>query len=358
MLSRKDNTSSLQTERAARSRTRLRLLGWAITVLTAWVAVFLLLRPISQFLVFNVLRLSAASALGRSAVFFAFEAPRMLMTLVVVIFVFGVIRSFFSPAKVRSVLAGKGEVWGSVMAAVLGVFTPFCSCSAIPLFIGFLESGVPLGVTFSFLIAAPMVNEIAVGMLLNMFGLKAAALYIGTGLLIAVVSGLVISRLKLERFIEDWVWEMESSGSGFSRTQLSLDERVLRGLQAVRGTLGRTWPFVIVGIAAGSVIHGYVPDAGLAAVMGKHAWWSVPAAVAIGVPIYSSAAGIMPVVQALMEKGAAVGTVFAFMMAVTGLSLPEMIIVRRVLKPQLIGVFVAVVTVSIIIVGLMFNLVL
>lgn len=237
------------------------------------------------------------------------------------------------------------------------MITPFCSCSAVPLFISFVESGIPLGVTFSFLIAAPMVNEVAVVMLLGLFGWQVAALYMVTGLVIAIVAGLVIGALGLERYVEDFVWQVKLGDTGLEPERLSWTERFSRAMDSTRAIVSKVWPYVVVGIAIGTAIHGFVPENALAGIMGKEAWWSVPAAVALGIPMYSNAAGFIPVVQALMDKGAALGTVLAFMMSVVALSLPGMIILRRVLKPQLIAVFVGVVGVGIILVGYLFNLI-
>jgi len=233
--------------------------------------------------------------------------------------------------------------------------TPFCSCSAVPLFIGFLTAGIPLGVTFSFLISAPMVNEVALALLFGLFGWKVAALYLGTGLLIAIVAGWIIGRLKLERHVEPWVYETAAGEAGLPDYRMTWEERLDHGLAAVRDIVGRVWPYVLVGIAVGAGIHGWVPEDFMASIMGRGAWWSVPLAVLIGVPMYSNAAGIIPVVHALLEKGAALGTVLAFMMAVIALSLPEVIILRKVLRPVLIAVFLGVVTAGIVLVGYLFN---
>jgi hypothetical protein len=240
---------------------------------------------------------------------------------------------------------------------MLGIVTPFCSCSAVPLFIGFVESGIPLGVTFSFLIAAPTINEVAVVMLFGLFGWKVAALYIGSGLLIAITAGMIIGRLRLERFVEDFVWKLQVGQIDSVEEKQRWPGRIRNAWGSVREIVGKVWPYILVGIAVGAVIHGYVPQSALASIMGKQAWWSVPAAVVIGVPLYSNAAGIIPIVSALIEKGASLGTVLAFMMAVVGLSLPEAIILRRVLKPQLLGIFIGVVAVAIIITGYLFNLI-
>jgi uncharacterized protein len=253
------------------------------------------------------------------------------------------------------ILTGKKESAGNVLAALLGIATPFCTCSAIPLFIGFVEAGVPLGVTLSFLVSAPMVNEIALVLLFGLFGWKVAALYLTTGLVIAMVSGWVIGRLHMEKHIEDWVREIRSTGIPIFMETLTWSGRIDYAWQAVKDIVGKVWIYVVAGIAVGAAIHGYVPVGFMASIMGKEAWWSVPLAVMLGVPMYSNAAGIIPVVQALLEKGAALGTVLAFMMAVIGLSLPETIILRKVLKPRLIAVFIGVVTTGILMVGFLFN---
>jgi uncharacterized membrane protein YraQ (UPF0718 family) len=246
---------------------------------------------------------------------------------------------------------------GNVLAALLGVVTPFCSCSAVPLFIGFVTTGVPLGVTFSFLIAAPMINEVALVLLFGLFGWKVAALYMGTGLAIAIVAGWVIGRLRLERWVEGWVYATKT-GAPTEESTLTWADRARAGRDAVKDIVGKVWPYVLAGIAVGAGIHGYVPQDFMASIMGKGTWWSVPLAVVIGIPMYSNAAGIIPIVQALLGKGAALGTVLAFMMSVIGLSLPEMVILRKVLRPQLIATFVGIVAVGILGVGWLFNAVL
>jgi uncharacterized membrane protein YraQ (UPF0718 family) len=282
--------------------------------------------------------------------------PKVMMLLTLVIFGVGIVRSFFTPEKTRDMLTGKSEFAGNILAALLGIVTPFCSCSAVPLFIGFVTAGVPLGVTFSFLISAPMVNEIALGLLYGLLGWEVAALYMGTGLTIAIISGWVIGRLHLEKYIEDWVGELKGGTGQVQEERLTWQDRIVYGCNAVKEIVGRVWIYVILGIAVGAGIHGYVPESFMASIMGKGAWWSVPLAVVIGVPMYSNAAGIIPVVEALLGKGAALGTVLAFMMSVIALSLPEMVILRKVLKPRLIGVFICVVGCGILLVGYLFNL--
>jgi uncharacterized protein len=348
------NSDAASTSTVA-NRTRFNLYLIMAGCLALWGLLYYWLQPAANFLTFDIFNLEASSHLGSSVAFFLYDAPKVMMLLVLIIFGVGIVRSFFTPERTRQMLAGKREFVGNIMASGLGIVTPFCSCSACPLFIGFVETGVPLGVTLSFLIASPMINEVAVVLLYGMFGWKIALIYIVTGLVIAIVAGWVIGKLKLERFVEGWVSDIELSPTTAENSTMRFEDRVSYGLNAVREILSKVWPYVLAGIAVGAVIHGYVPEGVLASFMGKDAWWGVPAAVLIGVPVYSNAAGIIPVVQALMEKGAALGTALAFMMAVVAISLPEMIILRRVLKWQLLGIFIGVVALGIIIVGYLFN---
>ena len=323
-----------------------------------WLVAYSLLPAAADWLSYGLLGLDRASGFGSSVGFFLYDVPKILLLLGGIVFIVGIVRSFFTPDRTRRALGGKREGVGNVMAAGLGIVTPFCSCSAVPLFLGFVESGVPLGVTFSFLIAAPMINEVAVVLLFGMFGWRVAAFYIVTGLVVAIAAGWAIGRLRLERFVADWVYQVRLGQSGLPEAERGWEERVGYAWQAVKDIVGKVWPYVVAGIALGAAIHGYAPEDFLAGVMGKQAWWSVPAAVLIGIPMYSNAAGIVPVVQALMEKGASLGTVLAFMMSVIALSLPEVIILRRVLKWQLIAVFLGVVGSGIVLVGYLFNVVL
>ena len=336
----------------------LRTLALHLLALAAWIAAYAVNGPLSEWLSFEVIGLSRASRLGSAVAFFLYDVPKVLLLLVLVVFGVGVIRSFFTPERTRSLLAGRRESLGNVLAASLGIVTPFCSCSAVPLFIGFVEAGIPLGVTLSFLISAPMVNEVALVLLFGLFGWRTAALYLGTGLVIAIAAGWVLGRMRLERFVEPWVYELTAGEEAAPEERENFQARLAKGREAVREIVGKVWPYVVAGIAVGAGIHGYVPEGVLAGIMGRSAWWSVPVAVVVGVPMYSNAAGIIPIVQALLEKGAALGTVLAFMMAVIGLSLPETIILRRVLRPPLIAAFVGVVAVGIVIVGYLFNAVL
>ena len=320
-----------------------------------WLLTYITL-PEFAAVVIATLPLDQSGHLADSLRFLIFEAPKVLMLLTAVVMVMGMINSWFTPERTRAMLAGKHEGVGNVMAATLGIVTPFCSCSAVPLFIGFVQAGVPLGVTFSFLISAPMVNEVALTLLFALVGWKVALLYLALGLSIAIVSGWVIGKLKMEAFLEDWVRDMARVDPDFKPEKLSMADRLQAGFQSVRDIVGRVWLYVVAGVAIGAGIHGYVPQDFMASLMGQDSsWWSVPAAILIGVPMYSNAAGIIPIVEALLAKGAALGTVLAFMMSVIALSLPEMVILRKVLKPRLIAVFVGVVSSGILLVGLFFN---
>lgn len=322
-----------------------------------WLLLYLNLEKITNLLIFSLIGLEPKTHLTDAVWFFVFEVPKVLLLLVLIVFVVGIIRSYFSPERTRKMLGGKKLFAGNVMASLLGIVTPFCSCSAIPLFLGFVESGVPLGVTFSFLIAAPMINEVALVLLFGLFGWKTALLYMSTGLLIAMISGYIIGILKLEKYVEPWVYEIKAGQLEMAEEKTFFSQRINAGLDAVKEIVGKVWIYIILGIAVGAGIHGYVPENFMAGLMGKSAWWSVPIAVMLGIPMYSNAAGIIPIVQALLEKGASLGTVLAFMMSVIGLSLPETIILKKVLKLQLIFAFVGIVAVGIIAVGYLFNLI-
>ena len=333
---------------------------WTVGVATAallWWIVYRQLSPLSEWLV-SLTPLDRRSHAGEALAFFLYDVPKVLMLLVAVVFLMGVVRSFFSPERTRAFLSGKREGIGNALAAGLGVLTPFCSCSAVPLFIGFVSAGIPLGVTFSFLIAAPMVNEVAVVLLVGLVGWEVAAIYLGFGLMIAVVSGWVIGKLRLEGWLQDWVRDIHSGANApvmLEGETLTLVDRYRLGIEAVREILGKVWKWIVLGIGLGALIHGYVPAELMARIMGADAWWSVPAAVALGVPMYTNAAGVIPIVEALLGKGAALGTVLAFMMSVIALSLPEMLILRQVLTLRLIAVFIGVVAGGILAVGFLFN---
>ena len=328
--------------------------AFLVIAAVVWFAIYKTLEPLSHLLV-GALPLEAGSHLYDALQFFFYDTPKVLLLLAGVVMVMGMVNSYFTPERTRALLSGRHEGVGNVMAASLGIVTPFCSCSAVPLFIGFVQAGVPLGVTFSFLIAAPMVNEIALALLFALFGWKIALLYLVLGLSVAIVAGFIIGKLKMEHHLEDWVQKMARTEAAVGADELTLADRIQSGFASVREIVGKVWPYVLAGIAIGAGIHGYVPADFMASFMGKDVWWAVPASVLIGVPMYTNAAGIIPIVEALLAKGAALGTVLAFMMSVIALSLPEMVILRKVLKPRLIATFVGVVASGIMLVGFVFN---
>jgi uncharacterized membrane protein YraQ (UPF0718 family) len=331
---------------------------WTAGVIAAvalWWVVYRQLPGLSEWLV-SLLPVARDSHAGSALAFFFYDVPKVMMLLTLIVFAMGVVRSFFSPEKTRALLSGRREGLANAMAAGLGVLTPFCSCSAVPLFIGFVSAGIPLGVTFSFLIAAPMVNEVALVLLIGLVGWPVAAVYLGFGLAIAIVAGWVIGRLHLEGWLQDWVRELHAGDATAPEDEaLSLPDRYRQGIEAVREIFAKVWLWIILGIGMGALIHGYVPEDLMVRIMGADAWWSVPAAVLMGIPMYTNAAGVIPIVEALLGKGAALGTVLAFMMSVIALSLPEMIILRQVLKLRLIAVFITVVACGILAVGFLFN---
>jgi hypothetical protein len=333
-----------------------RYLFFGAGALLCWWVAYRSLLPLATWLTYRLFGLAEGTRLASSVEFFLYDTPKVMLLLTIVVFAVGVVRSYFTADRARRILAGKREAVGNVMAALLGIVTPFCSCSAVPLFIGFVTAGVPLGVTFSFLISAPMVNEIALVLLFGLFGWKIAVMYLGTGLAVAMIAGWTIGRIRMERHVEPWVYEaIGLAGEGVADERVTLVDRVRHGLDAVRDIVGKVWIYIVLGIAVGAGIHGYVPENFLASFMGRGAWWSVPLSVVIGIPMYANAAGIIPIVEALLGKGAALGTVLAFMMSVIALSLPEMIILRKVLRPTLIATFAGVVGIGIMIVGYLFN---
>ncbi len=324
-----------------------------------WLLIYTNLQQLAD-LLFQVSGISRANRFGEALFFFVYEVPKVLLLLMAVVFLMGIVHTFISAERTRALLSGRRAGVGNLMAATLGIVTPFCSCSAIPLFIGFLQAGVPLGVTFSFLISAPMINEVALALLFGMFGWKVALLYSGMGLAVAIVAGMVIGKLNMERYLEEWVQKLQQSTLSVEveGEAMSVQQRIREGVRHIRDIVGKVWLYIVLGVGLGAGIHGYVPENLMASLMGKSIWWSVPVAVLIGVPMYSNAAGILPVVHALLGKGAALGTVMAFMMSVIALSAPEMIILRKVLKPRLIAVFAGVVAAGIMLVGFVFNLLL
>lgn len=335
-----------------------RLLVLVVGLGLLWLLLWPQLQALANWLTYDLMGLQPDTRLGESVNFFFYDVPKILMLLAGMIFLVTLIRSFFSPERTRAALGGRREGVGNVLAAGLGVLTPFCSCSAVPLFIGFVESGIPLGVTFSFLIATPVVNEVALAMLFGLFGWQVAGLYLVSGLVIAIVGGIVIGRLHPERYVEEFVWQVKvGQQAGLIDYKPTWDDRIREAGRSTKEIVSKVWPYVVIGIAIGAGIHGYVPEDFLIGIMGNKTWWAVPAAVILGIPLYSNAAGVIPIVYALMGKGAALGTVLAFMMSVVALSLPEILILKRVIKLRLIAIFIGIVTLAIIFTGYLFNLV-
>jgi len=340
------------------SRNLIAWLAGLPLALTAWIFVYSQLIPFADF-VLSLTGLDRSSHTGEAIHFFLYDTPKVMLLLIGVVFFMGIVQTFFSPERTRALLAGRRAGVGNSMAASLGIVTPFCSCSAVPLFIGFLSAGVPLGITFSFLIAAPMVNEIALVLLFGLFGWKVAVLYLVLGLSIAIVAGFIIGKLNMEGHLQDWVRDIQTGHvQAVNNTDMQWDKRFQNGWNHVREIVARVWLYVVIGISVGALIHGYVPEDFMVSIMGKDAWWSVPAAVVMGIPMYTNAAGVIPVVEALIGKGAALGTTLAFMMSVIALSLPEILILRKVLKIRLIATFIGVVASGILLVGFLFNIIL
>ncbi|MGE5401961.1 MAG: permease, partial [Ignavibacteriales bacterium] len=282
-----ETAKNLIIAKEGRRKTSLLLL-----LLPVWILVYWNLTQFIDFIIYELFSMSKTSPLTEAVRFFIYEVPKVLLLLVLIVFIVGIIRTYFSPERTRSILEGKSLFTGNVLAGILGIVTPFCSCSAIPLFLGFVESGVPLGVTFSFLIAAPMINEVALVLLFGLFGWKTALLYMSTGLIIAIISGYIIGKLKLERYVEEWVYQIKAGHPETAAEKPSFSDRITAGFDAVREIVAKVWIYIVIGIAVGSGIHGYVPENFMAGLMGKSAWWSVPLSVIIGVPMYSNAAGI------------------------------------------------------------------
>ena len=333
----------------------MKKIGLIISLLAAWILLYINLEKITDLLVYSLMGLEKGTHLTESIWFFIFEVPKVMLLLVLIVFLVGIIRSWFSAEKTRKALEGKSLFAGNAMASGLGILTPFCSCSAIPLFLGFVEAGIPIGVTFSFLIAAPLINEVALVLLAGMFGWKVALIYVSTGLIIATLSGFVIEKLKMQKYVAEWVYQVKTNQTEFTEEHLTIDDRIQIGFDTVKEIVGKIWIYILIGIAVGAGAHGFVPEDYLARIMGEGSWYAVPLAIMLGIPLYSNAAGIIPIVAVLMEKGVTLGTALAFMMSVIGLSLPEIIILKKVLKWQLIVVFIAVVAVGITTVGFLFN---
>ena len=324
-------------------------------LLLIWILLYLNLQNLANFVIDDLAGMTKGLHLTETLRFFVFEVPKVLLLLVLIIFGVGILQSYFPTERTRKILEGKSLFTGNILAALLGIVTPFCSCSAIPLFLGFVEAGIPLGVTFSFLIAAPMINEVAVVMLLGLFGWQVMLIYIVTGLLVAILSGWIIGKLKLEKYVAEWVFQVKTDHANHEDAQVRVQERINYAFHSVKEIVGKIWIYIVVGIAVGAGAHGYVPEDFLSALLGKENWYGVPVAILIGVPMYSNAAGIIPVVSVLIEKGVSLGTALAFMMSVVALSLPEMIILKKVLRWQLIAAFVGIVAFGIICVGYLFN---
>ncbi len=339
------------------SRLNKNLNGWLVPglLIPLWYIMYRNLSPVSDWVTIKLLSLSPGEHLTEAVRFFFYEVPKVMLLLVLIIFIVGVLRTWVTPERTRDLLKGKSLFAGNVLAALLGIITPFCSCSAIPLFLGFVEAGIPLGVTFSFLIAAPMINEVALVLLIGLFGWKVAIIYVITGLAIAILSGWLIGRMGLEKYVADWAYSIKAQQSDSEVSGLTIYDRLQNGYRTVGEIVGKIWPYILLGIAVGAGAHGYVPEDFLGALLGKENWYGVPLAILLGVPMYSNAAGVIPIVSVLIEKGVSLGTALAFMMSVIALSLPEIIILKKVLKWQLIAVFVGIVAVGIIIVGFIFN---
>lgn len=340
-----------------RDERRAFLLVGALAVV--WVVVYNNLQSIADWVTFALIGLDPHSAIGEAVNFFIYDVPKILLLLSGMIFLITTIQTFVNTDKVRAIVERRGAGVGNLMAAMFGAITPFCSCSSVPLFIGFVQAGIPLGITFSFLITSPIMNQVAFVMLLGLFGWQVALLYLISGITIGVIAGLILGRMGLERYVEAFVFETQArrAQAGALEEKLTWTERFQQAAQSTREIVSRVWVYVVVGIGIGAFIHGFVPEDALSSIMGQGAWWSVPAAVVLGIPLYSNAAGIIPIASALLGKGAALGTVLAFMMSVVALSLPEMIILRKVLKPRLIAIFVGVVALGIIVTGYLFNII-
>lgn len=336
-----------------------RLFATLAIFVIAWLVAYNIIHPLANWIAYDLFSLPQGSHLGESLAFFFFDVPKILLLLSGMIFLISLLQTFIDTQKVRVMVEKRGEGIGNIMASLFGAITPFCSCSSVPLFIGFVQAGIPLGITFSFLITSPLMNEVAFVLLIGLFGWKVALLYLLSGITIGIISGLILGRMKLERFVEGFVYEIKPQSRGqVLEEKLTWKERINRAAENTREIVGKVWLFVMVGIGIGAFIHGFVPQDALTGIMGKGAWWSVPVSVILGIPLYSNAAGIIPIVSAMLSKGASLGTALTFMMSVVGLSLPEAVILKRVLKTPLLVMFFAVIAASIILTGYMFNWVL
>ncbi len=330
---------------------------WALgAAAVGWAAAYWVNEQLWDLVFDDLFGMDPHARLTESLHFFFYDTVKIALLLTGIIFVITVLRSYMSVERTRALLGGKRQGVGNVMAAGLGVVTPFCSCSAVPAFIGFVSAGVPIGVTLSFLIASPLVDVVAIGLLLTLFGPTVTLVYIAAGVSVAIVAGWVLGRLGVERWVEPFVFEIRLGGQVIDSTAgLTFDQRIQLGAEEVGTVLRKIWPYLLVGIGVGAAIHGWVPEGFFTQYAGAGATFGVLVAVAIGIPLYSNVAGILPLISALYDKGLPMGTLLAFMMAVVALSVPEMILLRRVLKPQLIGIYIAVVGSGIIGVGYLFN---
>lgn len=317
-------------------------------------SIFYPVQLLADWLTYSIFNIAQGSLLAGAVNFFIYDTIKIFVLLSVIIFIVSIIRSYLPPEKIRAILSHKNNYTGNILASLLGIITPFCSCSAIPLFLGFIQAGVPLGVTFSFLVSSPMINEVALVLLLGLFGWKIAFIYIFSGLIIAILSGIVISKLKVENLVESFVYQ-NVVNSNVNLPKMSPKERIFYAKDYTFDILKRVWLYVLIGISVGAWIHGYVPADFLVKYAGSGKWYAVPLAVFIGIPLYSNAAGIIPLVSVLTEKGVAMGTTLAFMMSVTALSLPEFMILKKVMKVKLIIIFAGIVGIGIILTGFLFN---
>lgn len=314
---------------------------------------FFLAQWLADWVTYSMLSLVKGSSLANALNFFIYDSIKVTVLLLVIVFIVGIVRTFITPQKVRKLVGKKKEGVGNILAALLGIPTPFCSCSAVPLFIGFVESGIPLGITFSFLIASPLINEVAATMLFAMFGWEIALLYVVSGLVVAIVAGIIIGRMNLEKELEPFVYKMHVVN--YKEKKMNWKQRINFGLSESKSITLKVLPYLLIGIAIGGIIHGYAPSDLLIQIAGKDNLFAVPIAVLIGIPLYSNAAGMVPIVGVLIAKGLPIGTALAFMMAVIGLSLPEMIILRKVLKPKLLAIFALTLFISFTLLGFLFN---
>jgi len=314
-----------------------------------------MLKAFADWLTYSIFLIAPKTLLANAINFFIYDTIKIFLLLIGIIFVISIVRSFLPPERVKNILSHKKKFVGNILAALLGIITPFCSCSAVPLFLGFLRAGVPLGVTFSFLVSSPMINEVALVLLFGLFGWKIALMYVSSGLIIAVVSGIFIGKLKVEKLLKDFVFKGNGSMEEF-RENMNWNDRVNYAVKYTIEILNKVWPYILIGVGLGAWIHGYAPTDFLAKYAGADKWYAVPFATIIGIPLYSNAAGVIPIVSALSEKGVSMGTTLSFMMAVTALSLPEFMILKTVMKTRLIVLFAAIVGTGIIFTGYVFNI--